>query len=109
MPKRTAPGAVPTAPSGDWDKALSDFTEAIKREPDYGKAYLHRGVAYVEKKELDKAIADYSEAIRLTPKVAHVAYYKRAHAYEKKGDYDKAIADYSKSILFRPETRRWVS
>jgi tetratricopeptide (TPR) repeat protein len=64
----------------DYDKAISDFTEAIRLSPNYGHAYNNRGNAYCGQRNFDKAISDYTEAIRLNPNNA-LAYYNRGVAY----------------------------
>lgn len=46
---------------GEYAKAIADFSEAIKLEPDYTKAYC------LKKREYDKAVADYERLISLTP------------------------------------------
>jgi len=83
----------------DYDKAISDFTEAIRLDPKFD-AYFHRGVAYAEKGDHDKAISDYTEAIRLEPN--DVAYYNRGLMYDKKRDHDRAISDYTEAIRLNP-------
>ena len=88
---------------GEYDKAIADYTEAIRLDPKYAKAYNNRGIAYRHKGEFDKAIADYTEAIRLDPKFA-VAYCGRGIAYRRRPSYDKAIADYTEAIRL---TRSW--
>ena len=93
---------VPTRTKGDYDKAIADFTEAIRLDPKYAQAYYHRGVVYGKKGDYDKAIADFTEAIRLDPKSAE-AYRNRGVAYGKKGDYDKAIADCTEAIRLDPK------
>ena len=55
----------------EYDKAIADYTEAIRLEPAQPAAYFNRGNARLEKKEYDKAIADYTEAIRLEPAATH--------------------------------------
>ena len=57
------------AKKGDYDKAIADYTEAIRLDPKNAEAYCNRGHAYEEKGDYDKAIADCTEAIRLDPKV----------------------------------------
>ena len=51
----------------DFDQALSDYSEAIRLDPNYAHAYLNRGVMLADKRELDRAIVDFAAAIRLDP------------------------------------------
>jgi tetratricopeptide (TPR) repeat protein len=87
---------------GESDKAIADYTEAIRLDPKLAMAYCNRGVAYGSKGEYDKAIADCTEAIRLDPKL-DLAYELRGLAYGSKGEYDKAIADYTEAIRLDPK------
>ena len=86
---------------GDIDRAVADFNEAIRLDPQNASFYINRGNAYETKGDLDLAIADFDEAIRLRPKSA-TAYYQRANSYSTKGDFDRAIADYSQVIRIYP-------
>jgi tetratricopeptide (TPR) repeat protein len=52
---------------GDYDRAIADYTEAIRLDPKYSNAFYNRGYAYEKKGDYDRAIADYTEAIRLVP------------------------------------------
>ena len=94
--------AWPTGTRANYDKAIADYTEAIRLDPKFAEAYYNRGVAYENKGEYDKAIADYTEAIRLDPKYAE-AYNSRGFAYGNKGEHDKAIADYTEAIRLDPK------
>jgi tetratricopeptide (TPR) repeat protein len=87
---------------GDYDRAIADFTAAIRINPKYSSAYTNRGVAYVEEHDYDRALADYNVAIRLDPKDA-VAYNNRGFAWKNKGEHDLAIADYSEAIRLNPK------
>ena len=60
----------------DYDKAIMEYTEAIRLRPDYAEAYNGLGLAHKEKGDYDKAITDYTEAIRIRPDYAE-AYYNR--------------------------------
>ncbi len=51
----------------EYDKAIYDYNEAIRLDPNFQMAYGNRGDAWSHKKEYGKAIADYNEAIRLDP------------------------------------------
>ena len=55
---------------GENDKAIADYTEAIRLDPKDPIAYSSRGGAWYNKGENDKAIADCTEANRLDPKYA---------------------------------------
>ncbi len=85
----------------DFDRAIADYTDAIRDNPDYEQAYNARGVAYAAQKKFDLAIADYAVALRLDPKFA-LAYNNRGNAYRLKGEYDRAIADYTEAIRAEP-------
>ena len=86
----------------DPDRAIADYSEAIRLDPKYALAYNNRGFAYFGKKDYDRAIADYNEAIRLEPKSTR-SYSNRANAYRAKGDVEHAIADYSELIAISPK------
>jgi tetratricopeptide (TPR) repeat protein len=86
----------------DLDRAIADYSEAIRLDPKYADAYYGRGLTYRNKGDLEVAIADYSEAIRLDPKLAS-AYNNRGNAYRDKGDPDRAIADFNEAIRLAPE------
>jgi tetratricopeptide (TPR) repeat protein len=115
---------------GEFNKAIAEFSEAIRLNPSLSSAYcdradcyLHRGDSrnkidilgrlgtprpgsesdYVHKDDYDKAIADYSQAIRLDPKNA-LAYSHRGWAHHGKREYDKAIADYTEAIRLDTES-----
>src|SRR5260370_634555 len=85
-----------------YDKAIADYTEAIRLNPDYGGAYYSRGNAYYDLEQYDEAIADYNEATRLKPAYAD-AYNNRGNAYVDVKQYDKAVADYSEVIRLKPD------
>jgi tetratricopeptide (TPR) repeat protein len=61
---------VRDANSGDYDKAIATFSEAMRLDPKNALAFDNRGLAYVKKGDYNRAIADYNEAIRLNPNYA---------------------------------------
>jgi clan AA aspartic protease (TIGR02281 family) len=85
----------------DQDRAIADFNEAIRLNPNLALAYNNRGFAYFRTGDLDRAIADYGEAIRSNPNYAF-AYGNRGLAYSRKGDFERAIADSSEAIRRNP-------
>ena len=52
---------------GEYDRAIKDYTEAIRIDPAYVNALIGRGVSWGEKGEWDKAIADFDAALRIDP------------------------------------------
>jgi tetratricopeptide (TPR) repeat protein len=52
---------------GEQEKAIADYSEAIRLRPDNPIAFYNRADVYEERKEYDKAEADRDEAIRLCP------------------------------------------
>jgi tetratricopeptide (TPR) repeat protein len=88
--------------AGELDKAVADYTEAIRLDPKNARAYDGRGDAYFGKTDWNAAIADYTEAIRLDPK-SILPYHNRGRAYLSKGDYDAAVADCTEAIRLDPK------
>ncbi|MBR0713108.1 caspase family protein [Bradyrhizobium liaoningense] len=85
---------------GDYDKVISDTTEAIRLAPDQA-LYNLRGSAYFDKGENDIAIADFNDALKLGPP-SGIILHNRANAYKAKHDYAKALADYNEAIRLYP-------
>ena len=86
----------------DYDKAIEDYTEAIRLNPQFASAVLRkRALAQAEKKEYDKAIEDFTEVIRLDPQSEWFRH--RGDAWADKREYDKAINDYTEAIRLDPK------
>src|SRR5262245_63223580 len=51
----------------DYDRAIADYTEAIRAYAKYPSTFYRRANTYVAMRDYDHAIADYGEAIRLSP------------------------------------------
>ncbi|MER3447202.1 MAG: hypothetical protein C4291_10325 [Candidatus Dadabacteria bacterium] len=82
---------------GMLDKAIAEFSEAIKINPRDANAYYNRGIAYYYKGQYDQAISDFNKVLEINPGSV-MAYKSRGLAYQKKGQYDKAISDYDNAI-----------
>jgi tetratricopeptide (TPR) repeat protein len=85
----------------DYAKALADYNEAIRLDPNDVQAYNNRGYLWFDKKDYDKALADYDEAIRLDPTRA-IVYNNLGGLWFAKKDYAKALADYNEAIRLDP-------
>jgi tetratricopeptide (TPR) repeat protein len=90
---------------GDVARAIADYDEAVKHDPQQPAAFNNRGLAHASKSDYDRALADYDEAIRLNPKYA-AALNNRGLAYFRKGQHQRAIADYDEAIRLEPDAVR---
>jgi tetratricopeptide (TPR) repeat protein len=84
-----------------FQRAIEDYTQAIRLESNNEKAYISRGSTYNAIADFDRAIADFNQAIRLNPDYDG-AYINRGNAYHGKGNYDSAINDYNQAIRIKP-------
>ena len=85
----------------EYDRAISDYTEAIRLNPKNAAMFAQRALVYAAKREYDQAIADCTEAIRLDSKNAST-YFGRGLAFMSKDDCDNAIADFTEAIRLEP-------
>ena len=90
---------------GELDLAISDYNQALKLYPTFGRAYNNRGRAYLYKGELDLAMRDLNQAIKLNPRDAK-AYDNRAKVYSRKGELDLVIHDLGKVVELDPSNAR---
>ena len=60
--------AIELRQRGDYDKAIADYSEALRINGDLAGAYTGRGLAYEGKADIEKAKADYRKALTLTQK-----------------------------------------
>ncbi|MBV6340165.1 tetratricopeptide repeat protein [Candidatus Magnetobacterium casense] len=100
---------------GDYDKAISEFIEAIKINPRYIEAYYNRGEAWLKKRDYSRAIVDFNRVIEVEPR-NKMAYYNRGRAWNNSADawykeenYDKsidgcnnALIDFTKALEIEP-------
>ncbi len=87
---------------GDNDRAIADYSDAIRLNPQYARAFASRCGVWLIKGDNDRAVADCSEAIRLDPQNAKFVH-NRGMVWRRKGDYDRAIADYNEAIRLNPQ------
>jgi Flp pilus assembly protein TadD len=87
---------------GETDRAIADFDQAIKINPQDARFYNSRGIAWRMKNDLDRAIADHDTAIQLDPKRA-IFYSERGIDFRQKGELDRAIAEHTRAIGIDPK------
>ncbi len=84
------------------EKAIEQYSERIRIDPENASVYIERAVARSQLGEIDSAISDYDAAIRLNP-LSESAYNNRANLYSLKASYDAAIADYTEALRLDPK------
>jgi tetratricopeptide (TPR) repeat protein len=84
--------------TGDFQKAISYYTEYIASYPGDSKAYNERGLCYENLGQFDIAEENYSNAISISQN--NWEYYNnRGYALLKMGNTERALSDFSRSIL----------
>src|SRR5262245_29569098 len=86
----------------DWpDRAILDWSEAIRRDPGDPVALVVRGFARERAGDRDGAFADYAEAVRRDLGNA-LARDHHGRLCAARGQYERAIEDYSEAVRLDP-------
>lgn len=93
---------------GFHERAIEDFTAAIKLDPKHARAYARRGFSHFAQKVYDKARADLDEAIKLDPQLAE-AFAERGRLHTQQGEYENALKDYAVALKLEPKRAEWYS
>ncbi|MGE0022568.1 MAG: tetratricopeptide repeat protein [Hyphomicrobium sp.] len=86
---------------GDWQRAIADYTDAIRLEPRNGEAYNNRAWTYYRAERHTEALADADKAVELLGKEAYV-WDTRAHIHASLGNRDAAISDFRAALAIDP-------
>jgi tetratricopeptide (TPR) repeat protein len=83
------------------DKALGEYGDAIRLQPDFPLVYMNRGLVEAEQGTMDAAVRDLTEAIQLDPSSTD-ALYNRGLMYGRMGQLADAIDDFTAVIRANP-------
>jgi tetratricopeptide (TPR) repeat protein len=87
----------------DYDRAIADYTETIRLDPEDALAYFKRGNAHEAKKDYGRAIADFTEAIVLNPNDANAFNSRCWNRALANRDLQGALTDCNESLRLRPD------
>ncbi|HLH91566.1 MAG TPA: SUMF1/EgtB/PvdO family nonheme iron enzyme [Xanthobacteraceae bacterium] len=79
------------------DRAIADYTEALRLNPGREDALLGRAQAYGDRRAYAAAIADYDAVLRRKPDLA-LAHYRRGVLLSNLKRYDRAIRDLDAAV-----------
>lgn len=85
----------------EWDKALADWSSAIKANPKDAELLRERARLYGARQKLDLSIKDYGSMLKIDAK-DELAFELRGKAQYKIGNYKECIADLTRSLELDP-------
>jgi Mlc titration factor MtfA (ptsG expression regulator)/Tfp pilus assembly protein PilF len=85
----------------DYELAIADFSEAIRRRPDFAEAYRERGAARALRGEHVQAIADLNRALQLDAR-DDAAYLERGRVWCELHKYHRAVRDLTRAQRLCP-------
>lgn len=83
-----------THSSEAMSQAMSDFTEAIKADPNRWRSWLSRGIAFASQAKFDLAVKDFDKVIQLKPDEVK-AWFNRGEANYYRGEFEMSISDFT--------------
>ena len=86
---------------GNLQRAIADFTDAIRLDPKYLSAYGQRGLRLVETGDHDGAVANYTDAIKVFPD-DDILFGVRGYAQFHRGDFPASAGDLRRAIELSP-------
>ena len=87
---------------GHYDKAILDYSSAIKLNPRLIAAYIDRAVGYARLEKYNQAYADLDKALQIEPNNQR-AYVTRGTLSFLIGKYDYAAADFKRCLQLNPK------
>lgn len=84
-----------------YERAVKEFDNALRSNPDLAEAYMGRGTAYGCLNNYEQSVKDYDQAIRLRPDNP-LPYLNRGVTNSKRGYHRNALQDYDRAIALNP-------
>ena len=90
--------------SRQYDRAIVEYTNAIKADPRSADAYFNRGLSYEAIGSDRNALDDFTSVIRIGGRRLSSALERRGTVYVRMGARDRAAADYEKAVTLDPRS-----
>lgn len=87
---------------GQYEEAVSDFSIALKQEPELNRTLLSRGLAYGCLEQFSHALQDFDKVLAIKPNDVH-ALLARGWLYLKKDDFAMGIRDLEQASVQNSE------
>jgi len=87
---------------GQYDRAIPDYDESLRRDPDSAIALNNRAWAHFKSGDPERGAGDVDKALNLMPDSPHTLD-TRAHIRQSRGDQKGALRDYERAIRFGGE------
>lgn len=91
---------------GDMNRAIRQYQEAIRKFPNYYRAYLNLGRAYVSEERFREALPMLQKALEIKPGDGSL-YGLIGYCYMVEGRYAVALDSYRMAIILQPESLDW--
>lgn len=88
--------------NNEFDRAVTDFSEAIRLNPGNGVLWANRADAYRKKKDFNLAISDSDRSIELNSNNKR-NFYLRAQIFYDQNKYDLAIPEFTAALKLDPK------
>ncbi len=83
------------------EKALADYNEALKIDPNYYLTLNNRGKVYFDRGQIDIAMADFNKCLSIAPSFVN-ALGNRGATHAAKNNFEAALADLNRAIELEP-------
>jgi len=90
------------ANNGDHDRAIADYTAALRIQPAFAEALFMRGSLYAINRDFDSAVTDFTAAIRINPDHYVKKIFDQGVEIGNMGGFDFAIACYTSILTIQP-------
>ena len=85
----------------DFNRAIADASEALRREPENAIAFAIRAAGHIRNNHLERALADLMESLRLAPQSTTVRNVNGSY-HLARGDHQRALAELNEAIRLSP-------